>query len=873
METVPRHASAPLDRARNSGVDPDAFPLDQLMALTLATLHVAPEADDEPVWRRILVPQKTRNDLQWDALLELLAEGAVSPEGKALTRAIAPLREVAAVRRRLREISEGQALAQADDRPPLRGLSDIRIALAHVKRGGSLIGEDLVAIARNCDVASRCVRFYTHRAEQVPYLADAARPLDPCESLRQTLTIAVEPDGTLSDRASADLARLRRTVQQQHERIRAYIDRMLRDEEMEERLQGDYFTLREDRYVLPVRRSNKGQVPGIVHGYSSTGQTAYIEPNAMIELNNQLRWAQIELQEEEERILKRLSEQVARDGAALARNSEVLAYLDLLNACAQLAARLDASTPTLTDGEVDLQAARHPLLYLKDLRVDESGQRQSQTIPNDIQLDAQKRALIISGPNTGGKTVLLKTFGLCALMVRCGLPIPAGEESKLPLFRGIFTDIGDEQSIDRDLSTFSGHLMNINQFIDDCGDQSLVLLDELFNGTDPMQGAALGVALLEELTARGARTVVTTHLEDLKTLAFQRDSYANASMGFNLETLAPTYRVTYGLPGGSYAVRIAERLGFPQVILDRARRILDGLEMQSVEEILGRLEDRRADMEREQRKLEQSRREAEDARRRYRDKYDRLLAREKELVHDQTRKLKGELDEARALIRERIKALQREGQPEVKERLSSRDLERLRDELVPAGEVIERARDFVTPVEMGPSGLAPVASEDLHDGLEVYVHTFKRKAVVVGDQRGATDVQLQVGAMKIKAKLADLYFPSEAARRANLRGTPQLAAPPSAIQSEPQLLPQTSGNSVDLRGMRVDEALEKLELFLDAAYRSNITGVYVIHGHGTGALRRAARAELPASPHVLSWRRGDRTEGGDGVTVVFLKPD
>lgn len=846
----------------------DAYPIDRLIKETLSTTE---NHDAElPRWKRVHMPQKTYEDLQFAGLLDALTQGALSTQGKSLCEATAPIQDPRAIERRMLEITEGMRLIQSNELVPLRGLSDIRRALAHVQRDGSLIGEDLYAIAQNCDVASRCAQFYAHRIERAPHLAQAAKQLDACDTLRAALNHAVEPSGELSDKASPDLARLRRAVQNQHDRVRSYLDRTLKSQNIEQNLQDDYFTIREDRYVLPVRRSNKGNIPGIVHGYSSSGQTAYIEPNDLIELNNQLRWSQIELQEEEQRILKRLSELVARHANALRISANVLAYLDYVNACATLCSQLRCTIPDLSASEVNLKNARHPLLALKFAKqLDKNGDPEHETIPNDLVLDEDKRVLIVSGPNTGGKTVLLKTLGLCALMARCGLPLPVDEGSAMPLFRAIFTDIGDEQSIERDLSTFSAHLTNINTFIDDCSSESLVLLDELFSGTDPLQGAALAISLLEELTLRGGRIVVTTHLESLKTLAFQKDAYANASMGFSLETLAPTYQVTYGLPGSSYAVRIAERLGLPNVIVERARRILDGQEHQSVEQILTSLEDKRREMEDAQRRLQHERRQAEDARRKFQRKYDKLIARDKEMLSDQSKRLKRDLDRAHNLIKDKIKALRDDN---TKTTMSHKQLQQVRDSLDVAQPALEKIQNFAKPVQTGPSGMAQVQAEDLTDGLEVYAYTFKRKGIVTGDQHGAKDVRIQMGNLKATVSLSDLYYPHDTARQTQqTRQRPKsLPTPQNAEVGTDILLPQNSQNTVDLRGMRVDGALEKMELFLDSAYLSGTQAIYIIHGHGSGALKRAVRAELPHSRYVREHRRGQHGEGGDGVTIAFL---
>ena len=851
-------------------VSADAYDLDALIKQTLSRVSAdGPQDQDVPRWKRVHMPQKTYNDTQWGSLLQALQDRAQSAPGRALCAHTAPISNLKAVQRRMQEVFEGMTLIQSDERAPLRGLSDVRKALAHVLRDGVLVGEDLWAIAQNCDVAARCAQFYEQRTQRAPYLYEVSQKLDGCGPLRQTLQHAIDPNGKLSDKASPDISRLRRAVQNQHDRVRSYLERTLKSQSMEQTLQDDYFTLRDDRYVLPVRRSNKNDVPGIVHGYSSSGQTAYVEPNDLIELNNQLRWSQIELQEEEQRILRRLSQMVATHAEALRQSADVLAYLDYLNALSRLAADLDCTVPDVSTDRVALKQARHPLLVLKFAQnVAGTDDEPEEAIPNDLSLSEDKRVLIVSGPNTGGKTVFLKTFGLCALMARCGMLLPCAAGSSIPLFRAVFTDIGDEQSIERDLSTFSAHLTNINTFLDDCGNQSLVLLDELFSGTDPMQGAALAVSLLEELTIRGARVVVTTHLESLKTLAFQKDAYANASMGFSLETLAPTYQVTYGLPGSSYAVRIAERLGLPDVIIERARRVLDGQEHQSVEQILTALEDKRRDMEQAQRQLKHERKLAEDSKRKFQRKYEKLLAKDKDMLSDQARRLKRDLDKAHKLVREQIKSL-REGETQT---LSRKDLQQRQQSLDTTQKALEQTSQYARPVKPQPSGMVRVQPEDLTDGLEVYAHTFKRKARVVGDQQGAKkSVRVQMGNLKANVDLTDLFYPHEDARRKQT--SRQTSRPPKVGTAAPEkmLLPQNSNNTVDLRGMRVDAALEKLQLFLDSAFLSDKGGIYIIHGHGSGALKRAVRAELPSSPYVSEFRRGEHGEGGDGVTIAYVK--
>lgn len=824
------------------------------------------------------IPQKTYRDLQWDQVLGHLLAESVTPEGAQLLEGMAPLRDREAVEHRLQEIAECMELVESDGGPPLRGLRDIRKAVAYARRGGTLVAEDLEAVGKNGDVAARCMRYFAGRAECAPVFSLAARALNACVELRAALSHAIEPGGRLSDYASPDLGRLRRAVQSHHDRISTRVESLLRSEKLENYLQDDYFTLREDRYVLPIRVSAKNTVTGIVHGYSSTGQTAFVEPEELIELNNQLRWAQIELAEEEERILARLSALVADFASVLERNVEVLAYLDVVAACAKFGRRIRATVPQIREAGIQLVQARHPLLYLKMERTVD-GESVNDTVPNDIHLEESTRVLIVSGPNTGGKTVALKTVGLCALMARFGLPLPVAEGSSIALFETVFTDIGDEQSIERDLSTFSGHVVNINQFLPDCDAGSLVLLDELFTGTDPMQGAALAVALLEDLARYGSTTIVTTHLEGLKTLAYQNEAFANASMGFDIETLTPSYQLTIGIPGSSFAVRIAERLGLPDHLVNRARQVLEGQDHHSVEEVLARLEDQMSELQKEQRRLQQTRRDAERAQQKFKEKYAALLSTEREQIFAETRKVREQLRQARGLIRDKVKELQA-AQVVERQDMTRQDLQRMRDELQTSEQLLAQADAYTKPAEATLQGRVRVQPAELEEGMRVYSAAFKRDGVVQKFSAGDDQAIVQIGGLKASVDISTLYYATEAERKAHLRG--RLSSERSGGDSRGQssgagaapatiLLPQTSDNTVDLRGMRADEALEKLEMFLDAAYLRNLGGIYIIHGHGTGALKRAVRGELPHSPYVREFRRGEHDEGGDGVTIAFLK--
>lgn len=858
--------------------DEDSFPLDRLIGLTLHPLEDE-EADDlEAGWADApgaTIPSKTLHDLDWERVVGLVAEKAVTPEGQSLIPRLPPLPDKPAVKRRLHEVSEAMRMLDEDEDPPLRGQHDIRRALNHVERDGVLVAEDLEAIGRNCDGASRVGRYLKNRSREYPYLAAVGDGLDPCEDLREALNQAIEPGGRLSDKASPDIAKLRRAVQNQHDRLKARVDSLLRSEDLEEYLQDDYYTVREDRYVLPVRVDQKTHVPGIVHGYSSSGKTAFIEPRELVDINNELRWAQIELEEEENRILQRLSRLVSKHVDALRRNADRLAYLDVVTASARFGQEtIQGSIPEITEQRMALRELKHPLLWVQNAHYDDD-QRQNETVTNDVHIDPDKQTLVVSGPNTGGKTVLLKAMGLSALMARCGLPIPAGDDSQVPLYSEVFSDIGDEQSIERDLSTFSAHLTNINSFLDRTSPESLVLLDELFTGTDPLEGAALATALLEDLSTRGSTTVVTTHLEGLKTLALQDDTFANASMGFDLDDLEPTYRVTMGVPGSSFALRIADRLGFPERLITRATNVLEGDEHHGVDEVIASLEDQMTELRKERTRMEEARRKAEQSESKYREKYEKLRDREREMVHDETRELKEQLNEAREMIREKIKTLQRANRVERGD-IEQRDLHAMQEELKDAEDTIEEATDKTRPPETGPAGLVRIQNDELEEGMEAYVHAYQRKGTVTSYDAGDNQAKVQIGALKVTADVDDLYYPSEKDRRSHVRGrsgsgnSSGSGSSDGAGRSGKSSVPRTEEHTLDVRGQRVQESIDSAANFLDQKFLDGFNAVMIIHGKGTGALRRGIRDYLADSPYVASWREGDRDEGGDGVTVVEL---
>ncbi len=796
-------------------------------------------------------PEKTFLDLEWDLMRTILAGFAKSDRGYRLLETLAPLESNEMVKLRLIHVGEWMGAINEDSEPPVHGIRDIEKAAIHAAKHGILEPEDLEAIAAQCDIVSRGKRYFSTRAQTLPQLNAIALKLDALQELQIAINRAIEPGGRISDSASPDIRAFRRGVQNAMDRIRSSVDAVLRDEKYEHALRDDYYSVRDERYVIPVRVGALGIVDGIVHGYSSSGQTAFIEPKELIETNNQLRLAQIKLAEEERKILERLTRIVGEHSAILKRNNDVLAYLDVVGSLARFGQAVDATIPTIGP-EIELKSARHPLLHLK--LKPENEEEDNPTVANDFTLDPDRRVLVVSGPNTGGKTVLLKTVGLCALLVKCGAPIPCAEGSTIPLFINVFTDIGDGQSIEADLSTFSSHLTNIQSFIHKCSPKSLVLLDELFSGTDPTQGSALAVSLLQNLAISKAMTLVTTHLDGLKTLALEDDRFANASMGFDLEQMLPTYEMTPGVPGSSFALRIARRLGFAESIVLDAEKYMEEQGSRNLEEVIVRLESQVEDVKSDRKALRREREDARKTTKKFQKKYRELLEQERSSINAEAKRLRDELESIRLALKSELKKAKK---------ADEQTAQSIRETVKDAEARVEKVRKQTEPVRDTPKGMEPLTLDRIRIGRSYYSDSFSRMGEVVGFQING-QVSLLLGSLKVSVKIGDLFIAPYTAKVQRSSGQAHTSSP------TPSVVFQNDSNTVDLRGLQVDDALEKLELFLDAASLAHLSGIFAIHGHGTGALKRAVRGYLPRANQVEKFRRGERGEGGDGVTVITL---
>jgi len=794
---------------------------------------VALLAARQPLGLTAVTDERSQRLLEFPSIRQRLAEQTAFGPSRRLAEALSPATEPRLVERQLDETDEARALLEERPDVGVGGARDIEPIVGRAERGGRLAGDELLAVLDTLVAAGRLADVL--REERRRLLHDLGRQLKPLPQLRARLESSLDPAGQLLDGASPALGGLRRAVRVAYERLRTRLEQMVHGSELSAALQEPLITLRNGRYVIPVRAEAKARVKGIVHDQSGSGQTLFIEPLAAVELGNAWREAQLAVQAEEERILDELSGLVDQHAAALAETLAAMARFDFWAARARLAAELDGvRAETIAPAEVELLSARHPGLT-------------GRVVPIDIRLGGDFQALVITGPNTGGKTVALRTLGLLALMHQSGLHVPAAAGSRLPLFGDVFADIGDEQSIAQSLSTFSSHMRAIVRIAQAAGRGTLVLLDELGAGTDPTEGSALAQALLDHFIRAGALVAATTHYAELKTYAHNAPLAQNASVEFDLETLSPTYRLRIGLPGTSQAFAIAERLGLPAELVEDARSRL-GRAQQEFEQTLVSIRDAQDTAEQAlarateaEQRARQARGDAEEERRRARRERDEAVA-----------AARAEAEQALAAILTEIAAAR-----DMLER--STLTEAKLDQAVSA---LDERLAALLPATMPEPAAEPVEQRTpLSPGVHARSRDGWQGRVVEVDEAAGT-AMLAAGEMRVSVPLAELEpvpARSSSGRRGEFESTPPPPAPPRTVAS-----------ALDLRGARVEEALELLDRYVDQAALAGATKLTVIHGHGTGALRDALRAALAENSLVRKWRQGERGEGGDGATIIEL---
>jgi DNA mismatch repair protein MutS2 len=748
---------------------------------------------------------------------------------------------------------------------PVVGIPDLRPSFTRLDKGAALDASALLGIADMLECVAQLRNFLKQFSERLPAIWEKGELLKPLGHLRQQIVETIDRNGKLRDSASWELGSLREEARRCHDRIRRKMREYL-SPPMNRYLTDTYYTLRQDRYVLPVKASDRGRIAGIVYGSSGSGATVYVEPQPLVEQNNALRLAEDDVIQEETRILQKLSQKICSELNSLRTNLELIKDFDLLQARVRLAEVLDASIPKLLPADqsakIDLKHARHPLLLLKGVDV----------VANDIALGPQTRSLIISGPNTGGKTVAIKTIGVCALMARAGLPIPAEAGSCMPFFDAIYTDIGDQQSIERDLSTFSAQIIQLREILIKLQSNALVLIDEIVVGTDPQQGAALATALLEQFASSQAFVAITTHYEQLKALAYQDDRFINASVGFDLQRLSPTYRLYIGTPGSSSAIDIAKRLGLSEDLCLRAEQMLSPSDNR-FDRIISQMEQQYEELYEERQRATRARSQLEKTQLEQQRKNEQIDQFQHRLRSGEEQNWRKQFREARDLLREAVHTLQQTG---------GRDWRQVHDAQRKLQAAEEQARQARQESQIPHPQPAPSAQQ-LYLGQKVYILSLNTHAEIIELPDANAQVLLQIGALRTRTPIADIRPISnrDAQSKPRANTTPpsisstQIHTPTPISPHQPEAKADFSvipgkHNKCDLRGQQVEQALDTVAAFLDQSMQNEIHAVLLIHGHGTGILREAVRQYCKTSPYIRQFRPGDATEGGNGVTAVLL---
>ena len=785
--------------------------------------------------------QKSLTKLELDKVLALLADHASSPAAKERCLAVRPLDDAEDIRLLQAQTSAACKLITLKGSPSFGGIVDVGASLSRADRGGCLSPEELLRVATVLK-AARTAKEYAEGDAVESGLDIFFRQLTPNKFFEERIFTSILSKDEIADAASSELASIRRKIRQQSSKIRESLQKIITSPTYAKILQEPIVTIRSDRFVVPVKAECKSQLPGLVHDVSSSGSTFFIEPMSAVNGNNELRELFVAERKEIERILAELSAEAAARQESINLNYEMLVTLDCIFARAKLSFAMHGIEPVIrTDGKLELKRARHPLIKAKKV------------VPVSLSLGVDFDTMVITGPNTGGKTVTLKTIGLLTLMAECGLHIPADDGSSIAIFETVLADIGDEQSIEQSLSTFSSHMRNIVEILQACDRDSLILFDELCAGTDPAEGAALAIALIEFCRKCGAKVATTTHYAELKLYAMRTAGVINASCEFNVETLQPTYRLLIGIPGKSNAFAISRRLGLDEKIIEDAHSMVSQNDV-NFEDVLTQLEQQRQQMEQAKAEAEQLRMETEKQKEKSDEYYAQIKAERGKAVQQARKEAQYIIEDARRTannVYEELKQLRKqakdgtfvEGSNE-KQAALRRSLNEAEGKLREKQEVRQR----------------PAASRAIRVGDTVELLKFGSKATVLAVNKDGS-YQLQAGIMKVNAKPDEVYL---------LENETQAKAK-KLMEGKVRDLKSAAQPELDIRGMAVDEALPVLDNFLDAAYMGNLPNARIIHGKGTGVLRKAVQDELRRCKYVKSFRLGVYGEGEDGVTIAEFK--
>lgn len=787
--------------------------------------------------------------LELDKILELLAEQTSSDSCRDKALKLSPSFDEAEIRRELQKTNDAFTLSAKFGTPRFRRIKDISFSLRRCKSGSALSFRELLDVADILRETNMLCDWFGQCESMENSLSEYFRELYPIKDLEQRISESIISEEEMSDAASPELASIRKRIVRQGMNIREQLDKLIKSRSTQKFLQEAIVTMRDGRYVVPVRSEYKNEVSGLVHDTSATGQTFFIEPMSVVEANNEIRVLKSREQAEIERITQELSARVGENADSIANNFRVAQILELYFAKANLGAKMrGVAANIVSEPRISLHQARHPLID------------QNSVVPITVELGGAYSSLMITGPNTGGKTVAIKTIGLLTLMTMCGLMIPAGDGSEVGIFGGIYVDIGDEQSIEQSLSTFSSHMVNVVKILSLADDRSLVLIDELGSGTDPVEGAALAVSILSTLREQGAKVAATTHYQEVKMYALQTEGVENASCEFDVNTLKPTYRLIVGVPGKSNAFAISQRLGMPDYVIDRAKELVS-TENKRFEQVVDALEKSRQELEALKESAAVSERNAKMTESELKQKLSDLeQQKEKELesarqramsIVEETRFRSNQLlNELEELKKVKDKEALRQGLSAAKGKTNSA-LNRMQDDANP---VVQRHIDsYVLP-------------RPLKAGDTVMLADTRKEGVLMTVPNMSGTCYVQVGMMKIKTNQKNLRLVENKKKQ-----QPHKSVGGSVKKQVTSNMNRRGGMELDIRGMMSDEGVLEVERFIDGAQLSGISTVVIIHGKGTGALRAAVQQSLKTNPAVKSYRQGAYGEGEAGVTVVELK--
>lgn len=776
--------------------------------------------------------------LEFVKVRDMLSKYAISDKGKEYCSSLIPSSEFSEVQKQLNYTDEAVVILTYMGSDPLIGFESIEDAVSLSEKGAVLTPRMLLNISGSLR-AARCARaaLVTER-ENTPLITSMASQLVTLRQLEQDIEDTVLSEEEIADSASPALGDIRRHIRQANEKIRERLNQMAHGAQYSKYLMEAIVTVRNGRYVLPVKAECRQNVPGLVHDTSSTGATLFVEPLAVVELGNDLKSWKAKEKEEIDRILQALSSEVADNAGILTRNTEILARLDFIFAKAKLAREMEAVKPEINDkGQIRLVRVRHPLIDREKI------------VPCDLWLGEDFNGLIITGPNTGGKTVTLKTIGLMTLMAQSGMHIPGDIGTKLSIFREVYADIGDEQSIEQSLSTFSSHMKNITSIMNSCTEKDLVLFDELGAGTDPIEGAALAQAILDRLIKKGVRVAATTHYSELKVYALTAKGVENASVEFDVSTLRPTYRLSIGVPGKSNAFEISRKLGLEESLIDDAKKLLKH-EAVAFEDVIANAEYHRQIAERERKLAEEARKETVSLR----NEAERLYRDMEEKRSESTRKAK---EEARRII-EKAK---RDSDMIVSELKRMKKNSNIPDHEINALRKQMNDQMDAYADQAGVSGKRPLNSPDeVKTGDMVQIISLGTKASVISTADAKGEIQVQAGIMKMKIHYSNLSLLHEKKEKQT-----------SSFHAETGQQQRTVSMRCDLRGMNLEEAIAEVDRYMDEAVLAGLNEVTIVHGKGMGILRTGIQQHLKKHMHVASFRLGVFGEGEDGVSIVTLK--